>query len=100
MEFRGNEFRSFYVSLLVAENQLEEAYQMAKVVVENAMRYRGEQFKDSLSGMEQLGDICASLDKKNEACSWYGIIVACIEENYPYQTEWKNRVLDKLAAVW
>jgi tetratricopeptide (TPR) repeat protein len=100
MEFRGNEFRSFYVSLLVAKNQLEKAYQMAKVVVENAMRYRGEQFKDSLSGMEQLGDICASLDKKSEACNWYGTIIACIEENYPYQTEWRNRVLDKLAAVW
>jgi tetratricopeptide (TPR) repeat protein len=97
--FRNNEFQSFYVTLLVKKAEFEKAYQISEKLVKNAVLYRGEQFKDSLSCMEQLGDICTSLNKKSEACNWYGMVVERIEENYPYQIEWKGRILDKMVKV-
>jgi hypothetical protein len=94
--FRANEFRSFYVDLLVARGKLQQAYQEAASIVECAQLYRGEHFKDTLSCMEQLADICISMGKNHEAYRLYKKIVEQLAEYYPYQEEWRNRILDKL----
>jgi tetratricopeptide (TPR) repeat protein len=94
--FRANEFRCFYVDLLVVRGKLEQAYQTASAVVECALLYRGDRFKDTLSCMEQLADICASMEKNSEAHRLYKRIVEQLEEYYPYQGEWRDRILDKL----
>lgn len=94
--FRINEFHSFYVELLIAENENEKAYELSEKLVENSVLYRGESFKDSLSCMEQLADICVALNKKTEATVWFKKIADIIRSNYPHQTEWMDRVLLKM----
>jgi hypothetical protein len=46
--------------------------------------------------MEQLADICVSMEKNSEAHRLYKRIVEQLEEYYPYQEEWRDRILDKL----
>jgi tetratricopeptide (TPR) repeat protein len=94
--FRINEFHSFYVELLVAKNEMEKAYEISGNLVKNSILYRGESFKDSLSCMEQLADICVAMNKKAEAEILLEKIEESIRTDYPYQTEWRDRVLEKI----
>lgn len=97
--FRQNEFKSFYIEILLEKGEVEKAYELAVDVAECAVKYRGEKFKDTLSCIEKLADICVRMGKTDEAVRKYETIVSHLQEQYPHQQKWLKTILDKLNTI-
>lgn len=94
--FRSNEVQDFRIELLVRRKNYKEAEILLRENVERAVHYRGEAFKDTLSCMERLGDICLVQGKEKEALKVYERIVVCLQRDYPCQEEWLQRICEKM----
>lgn len=94
--FQPNEYQDFRIELLIRKKDYPEAERLLRENVERAVRYRGEAFKDTLSCMERLGNICMMQGKEKEALEVYERIIRCLQRNFPYQEEWFQRICEKI----
>lgn len=94
--FQQVEFRTLQIRIDLSLGHYEQALPAALLNVETAVRYQGESIKDTLSCRELLGDVLACLGEKEKAAAEYVRILACLQEKYPHQREWMERLQGKL----
>ncbi len=97
--FRWNEFNNLRIEILVCQKKYGSAEELAKMVLNNALSYRGEAFKDTLSCREQLGDIYTFQEKWEEALFEYGKVRGLLRRDYPYQVVWRERIDEKIEKI-
>lgn len=94
--FRSNEFNSLFVEILIKKGEYERAEAVCRALVEKALQYRQRHYKDTLSCREQLADIYQAEGKKEEATEAYEDILRDLLREYPYQTQWIDRIHRKI----
>lgn len=94
--FQQIEFRTLQIRIDLFLGNYGQALPAALLNVETAVRYQGESIKDTLSCREQLGDVLACLGEREKAAAEYVRILACLQEKYPHQAEWMERLQGKL----
>lgn len=98
-EFLINEFQDFRIELLMRRKKYDKAEILLRENVERAIHFRGESFKDTLSCMERLGDICLIQGKEKEALKAYERIIVCLQREYPSQEKWFQRICEKMLKL-
>lgn len=94
--FQKIEFRTLQIRIDLSLGNYRQALSAALLNVETAAHYQGESIKDTLSCRELLGDVLACLGEMEKAAAEYVRILACLQEKYPHQTEWMERLQEKL----
>ncbi|MCI7262956.1 MAG: NB-ARC domain-containing protein [Clostridiaceae bacterium] len=94
--FLMNEIRCLMVDILIEKGACEEAEQMAGKALEEAARFRGESFKNTLICRETLADIYRKQGKTEEALREYELVLKHLCRNYPYEDRWKERLYKKI----
>lgn len=93
--FRENEFNSLLVEIYLERGKLAEAEGLCRSLVKKAERFRGRNFKDTLSCRELLGDVYAAEGKSDKARREYDIVLECLVREYPYQLQWTEKIRRK-----
>ncbi|MGN0987308.1 MAG: NB-ARC domain-containing protein, partial [Otoolea sp.] len=94
--FLMNEIRCLMVDILIEKGACEEAEQMAGKALEEAARFRGESFKNTLICRETLADIYRKQGKTEEALREYELVLKHLCRNYPHEDRWKERLYKKI----
>lgn len=95
--FQQIEFRTLQIRIDLLSGHCEDALPAALLNVETAVRYQGESIRDTLSCREQLGDVFRACGKLEAAEAEYIRVLTCLQEKYPHQTEWIERMQGKLS---
>lgn len=93
------EFHMLQVQLHLALGQWEQAYVLAGKNLETMLFYHGETIKDTLSCREQLGDVLAASGQVSKANEQYIRAAAVLQEKYPHQTGWIERLREKALRI-
>lgn len=97
--YRTNILDEIKISLLIHENQLEDAEKAARTFVKSTLMYRGDKYKDYLSKLELLADILRMENKASEAHSLYVKILVHLQSDFPYEQSWISSVMNKLQST-
>ena len=75
----------------------EAAEQMARKALEEAARFRGESFKNTLICRETMADIYRKQGKTGEALREYELVLKHLCRSYPHEERWKERIYKKIS---
>ena len=93
--YRENEFNSLLAEIYLEKGRLTEAEGLCRGMVKKAERFRGRNFKDTLSCRELLGDVYAAQGKRENARREYDTVLECLVRDYPYQLQWTEKIRQK-----
>lgn len=94
--FQQIEFRTLQIRIDLVTGNYERAKSGALLNVRTSVHYQGESIKETLSCREQLGDVLTALGEIGAAEAEYIRVMACLQEKYPHQTEWMERLQGKI----
>lgn len=95
-EFQQVEIRRLRARLYLARGEYEKARDAAVEDLEACIRYQGETMKMTLGCRELLGDILGAMGEVQAAGDEYIRVLYSLQEKYPHQTEWMERLRKKL----
>ncbi len=98
-DYELNEYNRFLIKVMLAEEKYEQAEQLAKSLIEKAVKFRKERSKETLSCREQLADVYVAEGKMEDALWEYEQIQKIVETEFPYQREWLWRIKKKWGGV-
>lgn len=84
-----------WAELALKLGKAEEAVRMAEESVSIAQKMRGESSKETLGCKEVLADAYAAANRKAEAVECYRIVLEKLQQYYPLQKEWYQKVYGK-----
>lgn len=96
--FQQIEFRTLQIRIDLLEGAYRQAQDAAALNLEVSVYYQGESYKDSLSCRELLGDVLIAVGEIREANTEYVRVLSCLQEKYPYQKAWIERMRRKLGG--
>lgn len=97
-EFRAVEVRRLQARIYLARGEYEMALDAASHDLEICVRYQGESYKMSLACREVLGDALRGIGDIQAANEEYLKVMFLLQEKYPHQTAWMERLRQKLGA--
>lgn len=97
-EFRAVEVRRLQARIYLAQGEYDMARDAAARDLEICVRYQGESYKMSLTCREVLGDALRGLGDIQAANEEYLKVMFLLQEKYPHQTAWMERLRQKLGA--
>lgn len=95
-EFRAVEIRRLQARIYLAQGEYEKARDAAARDLEICVRYQGESYKMSLNCREVLGDALRGIGDIQAANEEYLKVMFLLQEKYPHQTAWIERLRKKL----
>ena len=95
-EFREVEIRRLQSLIYLAQGDYEKARETAQKDLEICVRYQGESYKMSMTVREGLGDIYRAMGDAQAANEEYLRIMSVLQEKYPHQTGWMERLRKKI----
>lgn len=95
-EFQEVEVGRLQARLYFAKGEFEKARNAVEKDLELCVRYQGESVKMTLGCRELLGDILRAMGEIQASDDEYIRVLFSLQEKYPHQTAWLNRLREKL----
>lgn len=94
--FQEVEIRRLQARIYLARGEYEKAKEAAIRDLDACVRYQSESYKMSLTCREVLGDILTAMGNTQEANEAYLRTLTILQEKYPHQTGWMERLREKI----